>query len=109
MSPDGNRNRTGMVRFIRTLCKQAHVVRRNDIDPREIPLLHHEAIHSRVEAVLRILRNDNTGRDHRTTVVNRRHRYREPEEIDRVPYFNNFLVRSGLNVSWLDWVFDTVL
>src|SRR5262249_19432582 len=109
MSTDRNRNRTWTSGLIGALCKQAHVVGRDDIDARKIPLLDHETIHSRVEAELRVSRNDGTCCDHRTAVVDGRHRYRKPEEIDRVADFNDFLVLRGLDVFGFDRMFDAVL
>src|SRR5438552_10450716 len=109
MSADRNRNRTRPPSLIGTLGIQPHVVGGNDVDAREVLLLDHEPIHSGVEAELPVFCDHDAGRDHRATVVDRRHWYRKPEEIDRVADLDDFFVGSGLRVSRFDWMFNAVL
>src|SRR5207244_1428742 len=69
---------------------------------------HHEPVDAGVDAVFRIARDHDARRDHRSAVVNGRHRDRQPEKVDLIAGADDLLVPRGLHVAWGDRMIDPV-
>ena len=106
MGADRDRDRQRLPALECALRKQPHVVRRDDVDAGEVLFLHDEAVDAGIDAELGIARNHHAGGDHRTAVVDRRHRNRDFVEVDLVAGHHHLARRRGLHVLGRDRLGD---
>jgi hypothetical protein len=73
---NGNRNGAWLAKLIRTLREPPHVVRCHDVDAGQALFFDDQPVDAGIDAVFRVLRDDDARSDHRASVKDRRHRDR---------------------------------